>query len=33
MNQQFQIFNKKSYNGESPMNSFADEFAAENFSL
>ena len=33
MNQQFQIFDKKSYNEESPMNSFADAFAAENFGL
>ena len=33
MNQQFQIFDKKSYNGESQMNSFADSFAAENFGL
>ena len=33
MNQQFQIFDKKSHNRQSLMNSFADAFAAENFGL
>ena len=33
MNQQFQIFDKKSHNEESPMNSFADAFAPDNFGL